>query len=168
MIKDIQSLQKFVEGVNEDSFDCIENFDNDASKYFLGYNMTTNTLTFDSELGFGFYFDCKKELSDWIDSHVCDIDQFEVKSVEELRSKLEMSLFPNISFFDGEGMDYITAVIGQDRISGRVVYDYEKMIEYLREQNEMDYEDAVECIDYNTIRALPYFPNPPYIIAKIE
>ena len=107
-------------------------------------------------------------MSDWIDNHVCDIDQFEVKSVEELRSKLEMSLFPNISFFDGEGMDYITAVIGQDRISGRVVYDYEKMIEYLREQNGMDYEDAVEWIDYNTIRALPYFPNPPYIIAKIE
>ena len=65
-------------------------------------------------------------------------------------------------------MDYITAVIGQDRISGRVVYDYEKMIEYLREQNGMDYEDAVEWIDYNTIRALPYFPNSPYIISKIE
>ena len=168
MIKDIQSLQKFVEGVNEDSFDCIANFDNDASKYFLGYNMTTNTLTFDSELGFGFNFDCNQELSDWIDSHVCDIDRFEVKSVEELRSKLKMSLFPNISFFDGEGMNYITAVVGQDRISGRVVYDYEKMIEYLCGQEGMDYEDAVEWIDYNTIRALPYFPNPPYIISKIE
>ena len=45
---------------------------------------------------------------------------------------------------------------------------FKKMIEYLREQNGMDYEDAVEWIDYNTIRALPYFPNPPYIISKIE
>ena len=88
MIKDVQSLQKFVEGVIEDSLDCIVNFDNDVSKYFLGYNMTTDTLTFDSELGFGFNFDCKKELSDWIVSHVCDIDRFDVKSVEELRSKL--------------------------------------------------------------------------------
>ena len=64
MIKDVQSLQKFVEGVIEDSLDCIVNFDNDVFKYFLGYNMTTDTLTFDSELGFGFNFDCKKELSD--------------------------------------------------------------------------------------------------------
>lgn len=167
MIKDVQSLQKFVEGVIEDSLDCIVNFDNDVSKYFLRYNMTTDTLAFDSELGFGFNFDCKKELSDWIDNHVCDIDRFEVKSVEELRSKLEMSMFSNISFFDGEVMNYITAVVGQDRISVRVVYDYEKMIEYLCGQEGMDYEDAVEWIDYNTIRALPYFPNPPYIISKI-
>lgn len=168
MIKDIQSLQKFVEGVIDDSLDCVMNFDEDTSKYFLGYNLTTDTLTFDSELGFGFNFDCKKELSDWIDSHICDIDRFEVGSVEELRSKLERSLFSDISFFDGEGMDFITAVVGQDRISGRVIYDYEKMIEYLCSQDGMDYEEAVEWIDYNTIRALPYFPNPPYIIAKIE
>ena len=144
------------------------NFDNDVSKYFLGYNMTTDTLTFDSELGFGFNFDCKKELSDWIDSHVCDIDRFEVKSVEELRSKLEMSMFSNISFFDGEGMNYITAVVGQDRISGRVVYDYEKMIEYLCGQEGMDYEGAVEWIDYNTLRAIGYFgEDAPIIMYKI-
>ena len=42
-----------------------------------------------------------------------------------------------------------------------------KMIEYLCEQEGMNYEDAVEWIDYNTIRALSYFPNPPYIISKI-
>lgn len=167
MIKDIQSLQKFVEGVIDDSLDCIMNFDEDTSNHFLGYNLTTDTLTFDSELGFGFNFDCKKELSDWIDRHVCDIDSFEVESVEELRSKLERSLFSDISFFDGEGMHYITAVVGQDRISGRVIYDYEKMIEYLCGQEGMDYEEAVDWIDYNTIRALPYFPNPPYIISKI-
>lgn len=37
MIKDVQSLQKFVEGVIEDSLDCIVNFDNDtirALSYF--------------------------------------------------------------------------------------------------------------------------------------
>ena len=44
MIKDVQSLQKFVEDVIEDSLDCIVNFDNDVSKYFLGYNMTTDKL----------------------------------------------------------------------------------------------------------------------------
>ena len=44
MIKDVQSLQKFVEDVIEDSLDCIVNFDNDASKYFLVYNMTTDKL----------------------------------------------------------------------------------------------------------------------------
>lgn len=51
---------------------------------------------------------------------------------------------------------YVTAAIGLSQ-DGRVVYDYEAMIEYLMETGEMEYEDAMEFIDYNTIRAIPYF-----------
>lgn len=37
------------------------------------------------------------------------------------------------------------------------MYDFEKMIEWLVETENFTYEDAIEWIEYNTIRALPYF-----------
>ena len=40
--------------------------------------------------------------------------------------------------------------------NGNAVYDFDKMVEYLIETDGMEYEEAVEFIEYNTIRALPY------------
>jgi hypothetical protein len=50
---------------------------------------------------------------------------------------------------------YLKAIIGISD-SGAVCYSYEKMIECLMEEENMDSEGAMEFIDYNTIRALPY------------
>lgn len=55
-----------------------------------------------------------------------------------------------------ENPSYSSAVSGISN-DGRVIYDYELMVEYLMMNDEMTYEDAVEFIEYNTIRALPYF-----------
>ena len=54
-----------------------------------------------------------------------------------------------------EQPDYADAVIGVSE-QGRVVYDYGKMVSHLVENDGMDEEEAMEFIDYNTIRALPY------------
>lgn len=54
-----------------------------------------------------------------------------------------------------ENPDYITAVIGVSQ-DGQVIYEYEKMVEYLIETDGITEEEAIEFIDYNTIRALPY------------
>jgi len=54
-----------------------------------------------------------------------------------------------------ENPDFLSAVVGVD-VDGRVIYDYELMAEHLVVTDEMDYEEAVEFIDYNTIGALPY------------
>jgi len=54
-----------------------------------------------------------------------------------------------------EQADYVTAIIGVTD-EGTLVYDYNKMVEYLMNTDNMSYEDAVEWIDYNTIRTLPY------------
>ena len=48
-------------------------------------------------------------------------------------------------------------IIGIDT-NGRAVYSFEKMIQSLME-NGMDDMDAIEWIEYNTIRALPYIDN---------
>ena len=54
-----------------------------------------------------------------------------------------------------ENPDYVTAIIGVSE-DGRVIYDYNLMIESLMHSDNMTYDEACEFIDYNTIRALPY------------
>ena len=51
--------------------------------------------------------------------------------------------------------DYDDAIIGYT-IDCQAVYDYELMVLSLMEHDEMTEEDAVEFLDYNTFRVLPY------------
>ena len=55
--------------------------------------------------------------------------------------------------FDNPSFD--SAVIGADYY-GRLIYDYDKMVEELMEVDDISYEDAVDFISYNTLRALDY------------
>ena len=61
--------------------------------------------------------------------------------------------FENFIIF--ENPDYDSAIIGITE-NNQVVYDYEKMIEHLMQEDDSDYEEAVDFISYNTIRSLPY------------
>ena len=54
-----------------------------------------------------------------------------------------------------ENPDYLSAITGISE-NGRLIYSYDKMVEHLMETDEMNEEDAIEFIDFNTIRALPY------------
>ena len=54
-----------------------------------------------------------------------------------------------------DNMSYDGSIVGVTT-DGRVVYNYDKMVEELMQDEEWSYEDASEWIDYNTIRALPY------------
>lgn len=48
------------------------------------------------------------------------------------------------------------SIIGVASESGKVIYSYDKMIEeYMKDYNVRDI-DAIDWIEYNTIRALPY------------
>ena len=51
--------------------------------------------------------------------------------------------------------DYEEAFIGTTD-DGRAAYSYDQMVNVLTNRDKMTYEDAVEWIEYNTIRALPY------------
>ena len=50
---------------------------------------------------------------------------------------------------------YDTALIGVSH-DDRAVNDYDLMVEWLMDHEDFSAEEAVEWIDYNTIRALPY------------
>ena len=63
---------------------------------------------------------------------------------------------------------YDDALIGVSD-DGRAVYDYHKMVDWLVEEEDFTRDEAIEWIEYNTIRALPYFgPRAPIIIHLLE
>ena len=92
-----------------------------------------------------------------------------------------MNMFSNLSelkeYLQGRGYedtivlespDYCTAAIGTTE-NGNVVYDFELMVQHLMEKDGMEYDDAVEFIEYNTIRAIPYAGEmAPVIIYKFD
>ena len=51
---------------------------------------------------------------------------------------------------------YDDALIGVTE-DNRAVYDFDLMVDWLMQHEGFSFEDAVEWIEYNTIRALPYF-----------
>lgn len=78
----------------------------------------------------------------------------------------ELGLEESVVF---ESPDYEDAIIGWDENSGRIIYDYEKMVECLMNEDGMEYEEAAEFIDYNTVRACPYMgERAPIILRSIE
>ena len=55
-----------------------------------------------------------------------------------------------------ENPSYDDAFIGISD-TGRAIYDYDLMVECLVAEDGMSAEEAIEFIDFNTIRSLPYF-----------
>lgn len=52
--------------------------------------------------------------------------------------------------------DYESAIVGYDVETKSIIYSYDLMVQSLCEEEGMTLEDAIEFIDYNTLRALKY------------
>ena len=77
-------------------------------------------------------------------------------NLESLKNLISELGYEEAKVFDNTlGFDYADAFIGMSH-DGRAVYSYDRMIEHIMLKEGWSYEDAVEWIDYNTIRALPY------------
>ena len=78
---------------------------------------------------------------------------------DEYERELEKKLLEN----GYEGVMFLTDYSYDDALVGvttdkRAVYNYDAMVEWLVEQEEFEDDiEAMEWIDYNTIRAIPYF-----------
>lgn len=55
-----------------------------------------------------------------------------------------------------ENPSYDDALVGVTE-DNRAVYDFDKMVDWLLDHSPMDRDEAVEFIEYNTIRAIPYY-----------
>ena len=62
---------------------------------------------------------------------------------------------------------YDESIIGTT-LEGGVIYSYERMVEEYMSDNACDEEEALDWINYNTIRAIPYLPDPkPMIVDEV-
>ena len=77
----------------------------------------------------------------------------EFNTVAELKEHLIQEDFNDTVVL--EEPSYLSAILGINE-EGRVIYSYEKMIQYLMLTCNMSFEESAEFIDYNTIRAIPY------------
>lgn len=66
-----------------------------------------------------------------------------------------------------ENPSYDSAIIGVSS-EGQVIYDYNLMIHYLINQDHMSSEEAMEFIDYNTLRSLNHINGTPIILYSLE
>ena len=65
--------------------------------------------------------------------------------------------------------DFDQAIIGIDANSNSVIYDFDLMVQDMVRKDGVTQEEAIEFIQYNTIRATPYMPQPrPIILRKIS
>lgn len=58
---------------------------------------------------------------------------------------------------DNDRQKYYPAIIGIARDNSHVVYSYDKLVKCFMKANEWSWEEAVEWVDYNVERALPYY-----------
>ena len=88
------------------------------------------------------------------------------KGPENAAKRLVDNGYEDITIFNNYGYDGALIGVTED---GRAVYDYDLMVQWLMDEEGWDEIDAVEWIDYNTIRALPYMgENAPIIIHRLE
>ena len=78
-----------------------------------------------------------------------------------MHGELYMNVEERILNAGYEDVAYLTNYSYDDALIGvsednRAVYDYDKMVEWLVKEESWTELEAIEWIDYNTIRALPY------------
>ncbi len=83
--------------------------------------------------------------------------------MSKLKDIIEDSGYEEVTIIDG----YDEAVLGISE-DGRLVYDFERMVEIEYETNDCSMEEAREYIDYNILGFYHYFGNnPPIIMFKL-
>ena len=59
------------------------------------------------------------------------------------------------------------AIIGVSH-DDRLIYSYDLMIKDYVDQYNCDVEEAIDWIEFNTIRSLPYYENSPIILMEVK
>lgn len=83
-----------------------------------------------------------------------------------VQEKLADAGYEDVLVFDNYSYDSAFIGVSHDE---RAIYDYDKMVEWLVKEQGFTTEEAVEWIDYNTIRALSYYGDKaPIILYRLE
>lgn len=66
-----------------------------------------------------------------------------------------------------ENPAYDNSIIGQT-FDGRAIYDIDQMAEELASEDEITLEEAMDFIDYNAIRSIPYAGEKAPVVVHVE
>ena len=69
--------------------------------------------------------------------------------------------YENVVIFNDYGYDSALIGVSEDN---RAIYSFDKMVDWLMNEEGFSETDAIEWIEYNTIRSLPYAGNDAPII----
>lgn len=84
---------------------------------------------------------------------------------KDLREFL-ISEYPEAHIFDNPAFDKSVIVVTTD---GGLVYDFDSMIMEMAEDDGITTDEALEFVDYVTLRTVPYIPEPrPVIMITLE
>lgn len=72
--------------------------------------------------------------------------------------------YEDVVIFENPSYDYALIGVSAD---DRAVYDYDLMVKWLVEKDGMDETEAIEFIDYNTLRACPYYQDAPIVVMRL-
>ena len=81
------------------------------------------------------------------------INMYGYKEKHSAEERLLDAGYENVKYLTNYSYDDALIGVSED---GRAIYDFEKMVDWLIEEADMSDDEAVEWIEYNTIRALPY------------
>ena len=87
-----------------------------------------------------------------------------ISDTVKLRNELIEYGYTDVVIFENPG--FVDAFIGLST-DNRAVYDFDLMVACLMEEDSMTEEEAIEFIEYNTIRSLPYYENAPIIVRRL-
>ena len=80
--------------------------------------------------------------------------------------RLKNAGLDDVLLFDNPSYDDALIGVTED---DRAVYDFDKMVAWLVEHDGMTVDEAIEWIEYNAVRALPYHGDrAPIIVYSIE
>lgn len=86
--------------------------------------------------------------------------------MESAENRILDAGYEDVVIFKDEGYDDALIGISED---GRAIYDFDLMVEWLMKVDGITSEEAMEWIEYNTIRSLPYTGSgAPIIMYRIE
>lgn len=86
-----------------------------------------------------------------------------LKTENDVKELIEEYEYEDVVIFSNPS--YASAFMGISE-DNRAIYDYDLMVKFLMEEG-CSGTDAIEFIEYNTIRSLPYYENPPIIMHRL-
>lgn len=88
-----------------------------------------------------------------------------LRTEDDVKNIIEEYGYEDVLIFSNPS--YASAFVGVSE-SNRAIYDYNEMIEFLCENDKINELDAIDFIEFNTLRALPYYENSPIVIHRLE